>query len=86
LHLTLKMLTLLDEEEVEEAKKTVDAAITGCMSKILANKPLEAEIGGLDVMNDDPAHARVLYACVSSGRLVLFATFTVLHCSSWSLI
>uniref|UniRef100_A0A183DFQ4 AKAP7_NLS domain-containing protein n=1 Tax=Gongylonema pulchrum TaxID=637853 RepID=A0A183DFQ4_9BILA len=35
----------------------------------LAGQPLEAEIGGLDIMNNDPTHARVLYACVSSGRL-----------------
>uniref|UniRef100_A0A183EGB3 AKAP7_NLS domain-containing protein n=1 Tax=Gongylonema pulchrum TaxID=637853 RepID=A0A183EGB3_9BILA len=30
---------------------------------------LEAEIKGLDIMNDDPTRARVLYACASSDKL-----------------
>ncbi|VDN24179.1 unnamed protein product [Gongylonema pulchrum] len=73
LHLTLTMLTLLGKEEEPEATKALDTAIGDCVSRILEDKPLEAEIKGLDIMNNDPTRARVLYACASSERLQKFA-------------
>uniref|UniRef100_A0A183ECG0 KH domain-containing protein n=1 Tax=Gongylonema pulchrum TaxID=637853 RepID=A0A183ECG0_9BILA len=73
LHLTLTMLTLLEKEEEVEAVKALDRAIGDSVSSILEGRPLEAEIKGLDIMNDDPTRARVLYACASSDRLQKFA-------------
>ncbi|VDO48935.1 unnamed protein product [Brugia timori] len=38
-------------------------------SEILNGKPLEVEIKGLEIMNDDPTRVNVLYALTSSDKL-----------------
>lgn len=42
--------------------------MTKYLSEILNQNPLEVEIKGLEIMNDDPTRVNVLYALASSDR------------------
>eukprot|EP00094_Tigriopus_californicus_P002894 TCALIF_02791-PA protein Name:"Similar to Ascc1 Activating signal cointegrator 1 complex subunit 1 (Mus musculus)" AED:0.18 eAED:0.18 QI:0/0.33/0.14/0.57/1/1/7/0/1037 len=67
LHLTIGVMALMDAQErqnaidlLEDCKETIYAPIYG-------NNPIDLEIKGLEIMNDDPSDVNVLYAKVGSG-------------------
>ncbi|XP_066153373.1 activating signal cointegrator 1 complex subunit 1-like [Euwallacea fornicatus] len=65
LHLTIVVLTLLDEEEVENAKKTLKTYYDEYISSVFSkNQKHKVTIQGLEIMNDDPSNVYVLYSKV----------------------
>ncbi|XP_066250814.1 activating signal cointegrator 1 complex subunit 1-like [Euwallacea similis] len=65
IHLTVVVLTLLDEEEVEDAKKTLQTYHDEYISSVFGeNQKHKVTIQGLEIMNDDPSNVYVLYAKV----------------------
>uniref|UniRef100_A0A915Q1S5 K Homology domain-containing protein n=1 Tax=Setaria digitata TaxID=48799 RepID=A0A915Q1S5_9BILA len=69
LHLTITMLSLFDSDEEKSVSNSLQAVINTDISKILDGKPLEVEMKGLEIMNDDPTRVHVLYALASSDKL-----------------
>ncbi|KAK6104739.1 AKAP7 2'5' RNA ligase-like domain family protein [Brugia pahangi] len=69
LHLTITMLSLLDISEEKSISNSLEKIINTRVSEILNGKPLEVEIKGLEIMNDDPTRVNVLYALTSSDKL-----------------
>ncbi|EFO16406.1 KH domain-containing protein [Loa loa] len=69
LHLTITMLSLLDTDEEKSVSSSLETVINTRVSEILNGKPLEVEIKGLEIMNDDPTRVNVLYALISSEKL-----------------
>uniref|UniRef100_A0A183I5E9 KH domain-containing protein n=1 Tax=Onchocerca flexuosa TaxID=387005 RepID=A0A183I5E9_9BILA len=69
LHLTITMLSLLDSDEEKSISNSLETVINTRVREILNGKPLEVEIKGLEIMNDDPARVHVLYALTSSDKL-----------------
>ncbi|CAK9294071.1 unnamed protein product [Gordionus sp. m RMFG-2023] len=64
LHLTLVMLKLLDQEEVDKCAKVLKDCYEDCLKKIINGKVLRVRLKGIDYMNDDPSDVHVLYAKV----------------------
>ncbi|VDK77070.1 unnamed protein product [Onchocerca ochengi] len=69
LHLTITMLSLLDSDEEKSISNSLETVINTRVREILNGKPLEVEIKGLEIMNDDPTRVHVLYALTSSDEL-----------------
>ncbi|XP_030758548.1 activating signal cointegrator 1 complex subunit 1 isoform X2 [Sitophilus oryzae] len=65
LHLTIVMLKILDEDELDLAKKNLQTcyneSIAGIYNEIKGN---EITVQGVEIMNDDPANVYVLYGKV----------------------
>uniref|UniRef100_A0A0M3IER4 KH domain-containing protein n=1 Tax=Ascaris lumbricoides TaxID=6252 RepID=A0A0M3IER4_ASCLU len=69
LHLTVVMLSLLDENEKTKAANALEAVVNNRAKKIVDGVPMEVELRGLEYMNDDPTRVRVLYAKAYSEKL-----------------
>ncbi|PIC49818.1 hypothetical protein B9Z55_008298 [Caenorhabditis nigoni] len=68
LHLTLSVVCLFDDvdlQRITEAFKVIEGEI----KEILNNKPMIADIQGIDMMNDDPSQVSVIYAKVSGEKI-----------------
>ncbi|VDN06159.1 unnamed protein product [Thelazia callipaeda] len=70
LHLTITMLSLIDSNEEKLVSSCLAAVIDSRVRKIIDHEPIEAEVSGLEIMNDDPSRAQVLYARISSEKLL----------------
>ncbi|XP_028741968.1 activating signal cointegrator 1 complex subunit 1 isoform X1 [Peromyscus leucopus] len=64
LHLTIGMLVLLSEQEIQQTYETLQHCKEEFINDISGGKPLEAEMAGIEYMNDDPGMVDVLYAKV----------------------
>ncbi|XP_075071297.1 activating signal cointegrator 1 complex subunit 1 isoform X2 [Mixophyes fleayi] len=77
LHLTIGTLVLLNDNEVTQAYQLLQNCKEEFLDKIVAGKPIQVKMSGIEYMNDDPAMVDVLYAKVQmkdgSGRLQLVA-------------
>uniref|UniRef100_A0A915BHQ9 K Homology domain-containing protein n=1 Tax=Parascaris univalens TaxID=6257 RepID=A0A915BHQ9_PARUN len=69
LHLTVVMLSLLDENEKTKAANALEAVVNSRAKKIVDGVPMEVELRGLEYMNDDPTRVRVVYAKAYSEKL-----------------
>uniref|UniRef100_A0A915BI72 K Homology domain-containing protein n=2 Tax=Parascaris univalens TaxID=6257 RepID=A0A915BI72_PARUN len=69
LHLTVVMLSLLDDDDMQVAAECLERVVGDSVRKMLDGKPLEIEVKGLQCMNDNPTKVRVLYAKASSEKL-----------------
>uniref|UniRef100_F1L794 Activating signal cointegrator 1 complex subunit 1 n=2 Tax=Ascaris TaxID=6251 RepID=F1L794_ASCSU len=69
LHLTIVMLSLLDDDDMQLATECLERVVSDNVRKILDGKPLEVEVKGLQCMNDNPTKVRVLYAKAFSEKL-----------------
>ncbi|XP_068686940.1 activating signal cointegrator 1 complex subunit 1-like [Montipora foliosa] len=66
IHLTVGMLTLLSEEDVQNAGDLLFECYRELVSEYLQNSPVVVELKGVQYMNDDPAEVDVLYAKVAT--------------------
>ncbi|XP_075390901.1 activating signal cointegrator 1 complex subunit 1 isoform X2 [Tenrec ecaudatus] len=64
LHLTIGMLVLLSEQEIQQTCEILQQCKQEFIEDLSRGKPLEAEMAGIEYMNDDPAMVDVLYAKV----------------------
>nr|XP_031538134.1 activating signal cointegrator 1 complex subunit 1 isoform X2 [Vicugna pacos] len=64
LHLTIGMLVLLSEQEIQQTCEMLQQCKTEFIDDISGGKPLEVEMSGIEYMNDDPGMVDVLYAKV----------------------
>ncbi|XP_031204434.1 activating signal cointegrator 1 complex subunit 1 isoform X3 [Mastomys coucha] len=64
LHLTIGMLVLLSEQEIQQTCEILQRCKEEFINDISGGKPLEVEMAGIEYMNDDPAMVDVLYAKV----------------------
>uniref|UniRef100_A0A2K5XWI7 Activating signal cointegrator 1 complex subunit 1 n=1 Tax=Mandrillus leucophaeus TaxID=9568 RepID=A0A2K5XWI7_MANLE len=64
LHLTIGMLVLLSEEEIQQTCEMLQKCKEEFINDISGGKPLEVEMAGIEYMNDDPGMVDVLYAKV----------------------
>lgn len=64
LHLTIGMLVLLNEQEVQQTCEMLQQCKADFIDDISGGKPLEVEMSGIEYMNDDPGMVDVLYAKV----------------------
>ncbi|XP_058399217.1 activating signal cointegrator 1 complex subunit 1 isoform X4 [Diceros bicornis minor] len=64
LHLTIGMLVLLSEQEIQQTCEMLQQCKEEFIDKISGGKPLEVEMAGIEYMNDDPGMVDVLYAKV----------------------
>lgn len=65
LHLTLCLLTFLNDKELEEALPLIAEQTKMIKSKYFKDGPLHVCVRGVEYMNDDPSEVDVLYAKVS---------------------
>uniref|UniRef100_A0A8C9E496 Activating signal cointegrator 1 complex subunit 1 n=1 Tax=Phocoena sinus TaxID=42100 RepID=A0A8C9E496_PHOSS len=64
LHLTIGMLVLLSDQEIQQTCEMLQQCKEEFIDDISGGKPLEVEIAGIEYMNDDPGMVDVLYAKV----------------------
>ncbi|XP_049710776.1 activating signal cointegrator 1 complex subunit 1 isoform X6 [Loxodonta africana] len=64
LHLTIGMLVLLSEQEIQQTCEMLQQCKEEFIEDICGGQPLEAEMAGIEYMNDDPGMVDVLYAKV----------------------
>jgi len=64
LHLTIGMLVLLSEQEIQQTCEMLQQCKEEFIDDISGGKPLEVEMSGIEYMNDDPGMVDVLYAKV----------------------
>lgn len=64
LHLTIGMLVLLSEQEIQQTCEMLQQCKKEFIDDISGGKPLEVEMEGIEYMNDDPGMVDVLYAKV----------------------
>ncbi len=64
-HLTICTLTLLDKNEIEQARDLLDQAKFTFIKELTSDKPLRIRVQGLEYMNDDPSDVDVLYAKIN---------------------
>ncbi|VDM41536.1 unnamed protein product [Toxocara canis] len=69
LHLTVVMLSLLDDDDMQLAAESLEQVISNQVRKTLDGKKLEVEVKGLQCMNDNPTKVRVLYVNAFSEKL-----------------
>jgi activating signal cointegrator complex subunit 1 len=71
LHLTVCVLTLIGDSEIDQAASLLEECRNTFVKEILDSKPLDIHIKGLEYMNDDPGQVDVLYAKIedSSNRI-----------------
>lgn len=77
LHVTLCMLRLLDNREIESAR--------AALAQFPATDRVHCDVRGLEVMNDDPSAVDVLYAKISSNQLQQLAEQLVEHLVAFNL-
>ncbi|XP_031565011.1 activating signal cointegrator 1 complex subunit 1-like isoform X2 [Actinia tenebrosa] len=65
LHLTIGMLVLLNQEEVDNAAQFLSSCYKDLIRECLHDKPISIKLEGLEIMNDDPSSVSVLYARVN---------------------
>jgi len=74
LHLTLCMLALLSEQDVEKASKALTNIVETEVRPLLKDRPLIVNVKGLSHFGDeDPSETRVLFAKVSGIKLLEIA-------------
>lgn len=62
LHLTISVLTLVDDEEINAAKQVLNQCYEEAISHLFPkNKKYSIILQGLEIMNDDPSEVNVLY-------------------------
>lgn len=66
LHLTIGILTLACQAEIEQAQAVLQRCQDTLVRPILGSQPLNIQIKGLEYMNDDPDQVDVLYAKIQS--------------------
>ncbi|KAK7601474.1 hypothetical protein V9T40_008915 [Parthenolecanium corni] len=66
LHLTVVVMTLVDNFERHVAINTLHRFKESYFDSAHLNEPIKIRVQGLEIMNDDPSDARVLYAKVSA--------------------
>lgn len=65
LHLTISVLTLVDDEEIKLAKHVLQSCYEEVISTLFQNnKKYSMFIKGLEIMNDDPSEVSILYGNV----------------------
>ncbi|XP_029056900.1 activating signal cointegrator 1 complex subunit 1 isoform X4 [Monodon monoceros] len=64
LHLTIGMLVLLSDQEIQQTCEMLQQCKEEFIDDISGGKPLEVEMAGIEYMNDDPGMVDVLYAKV----------------------
>lgn len=64
LHITIEVLTLLDESEIKRAKDMFLYNVQGLISCYLKEKQYKIRLQGIEIMNDDPSEVDVLYGKV----------------------
>ncbi|RZF42213.1 hypothetical protein LSTR_LSTR004362 [Laodelphax striatellus] len=72
LHMTLCVMVLSDEVERTKAIEVLNRCKTEVLDVLLKENPLKVKISGVEIMNDDPAEARVVYGkihCDDEQRL-----------------
>ena len=69
LHLTLTTLSLLDDYEMRDGQELLKRLD---LDSILGGTKLEVNVRGLEVMNDDPSDADVLYAKVRYRKVGVY--------------
>nr|ACO10340.1 Activating signal cointegrator 1 complex subunit 1 [Caligus rogercresseyi] len=69
LHLTIGVMTLLTQQEINLAKKTLDESLHEIIKPLLGSEELILSAKGLQLMNDDPSSTNVLYAVIKSEKL-----------------
>lgn len=69
LHLTLEVVVLLDEIDRSAAIEVFNECEQSIIKRILNGAQLNLRVEGIDIMNDDPSAANVLYAHVKSDHL-----------------
>ncbi|XP_060522288.1 activating signal cointegrator 1 complex subunit 1-like [Cylas formicarius] len=71
-HLTLIVMTVLDEEELELTKKCLENFYNEVVTKTFSkDRRLQVTVKGLEIMNDDPSYVNVLYANIEMESLEL---------------
>jgi activating signal cointegrator complex subunit 1 len=61
LHLTFCVLVLLNQNEVLKAKQILNNSLHQIVKPLLNDKPLNVSVNGLDVMNNNPKRAHILF-------------------------
>lgn len=71
LHLTVCVLTLVSDEEVKRAQRVFRECCQSVTNDILNNESLRVAVKSLDVMNNNPSKAHILFAKIDeqSNRL-----------------
>ncbi|XP_039280349.1 activating signal cointegrator 1 complex subunit 1 isoform X2 [Nilaparvata lugens] len=72
LHMTLCVMVLSDEVERAKAIEVLNRCKAEVLDELLKENPLKVKISGVEIMNDDPAEARVVYGrihCDDEERL-----------------
>lgn len=69
LHLTITTLALMDDEDRAVAATYLQDCKEMIVDPILQGSPLQVEMKGVDIMNDDPSAVDVLYGKVESKEL-----------------
>lgn len=65
LHLTVSVLTLVDDEELSTAQQVLQSCYEEVLSSLFPkNKKYSIVLEGLEIMNDDPSEVNVLYGNV----------------------
>ncbi|XP_008834858.1 activating signal cointegrator 1 complex subunit 1 isoform X1 [Nannospalax galili] len=64
LHLTIGMLVLLSEQEIQQTCEILQRCKEDFINDLSGGRALEAEMAGIEYMNDDPGMVDVLYAKV----------------------
>lgn len=65
LHLTICILTLVNENEIDQAKTILASCQKEFVNDLTNNKELKVSLKGLEYMNDDPSEVDVLYAKIN---------------------
>ncbi|CRL03638.1 CLUMA_CG016300, isoform A [Clunio marinus] len=69
LHLTLVMLTLENEEKVEDANKCLIECKEKIIDPILNEETLSVTLSGVNIMNNKPSSTRILFGVVENEKL-----------------
>eukprot|EP00794_Sanderia_malayensis_P011270 gene11270-12450_t len=81
LHLTIGMMVLMSDKEIEKAGEFLQQLKDEITRKYIGSKPMHVRLEGVECMNDDPSEIAVLYAKVrladGSDRLHAIAEFIV---------
>lgn len=68
LHLTIGIMALMDDKEIQNVVKMLNDCKNDFIEPILKGKPLTIQLRGLEYMNDDPSAVDVLYAKIEPGE------------------
>lgn len=73
LHLTFVMLSLLDEQDENSALESLKNCKETIIDPMMQGKPLTVTVKGVDVMNENPSSANIVFAKVASDELQAIA-------------